>query len=539
MRKFIVLSLVCLLILAFGLTAYGQEKAPVSEKAPVLEFKASGYLDVETWLYRNVPEVPFESTGNVYATQANPAFAGRLYPAAPGVVTTDALGGAFDKKRAYMSGRGRLKFDAIMSENLKGTIWFEIDSTRWGEVAGGYASGGNPGKNNAGQWGADRTAVEVKNVNITFGVPVIPVPTQIQVGLLPMFYRPWILSYTDAAGIESKINLDPVNIKLSWFKAVENQDYSSDDADVYGADTSVNLGRMTIGGYFLNFNMNTYPFPTTASPTQNGPTPTVNYKSKMWWLGLYADGKLGPVNTNFDFVYDTGRVGDTRNVVNRAPAVDYRGWATMLRVEYPWEKFNLGLTWVYGSGANTLKTDPTGLPGTAPPGAAAGVTSSKVGTYVVPPQAEVGLPDLSIVFYGVSSIPLAPSPAYQGSSPATMSRGQIGGTWAARLHGSYKATPWYKVTLQGLYIGDTTKNGNSIGTARVSPFGAGNLRDDKTIGWELDLINEIQIYKNLSLKVAGGVLFPGNAMDYFVNAANPDVSPKNPYVFLTKLVYTF
>ena len=40
MKKFTVLTLIGLLILAFGVTAYSQEKAPV------LEFKASGFIDV-------------------------------------------------------------------------------------------------------------------------------------------------------------------------------------------------------------------------------------------------------------------------------------------------------------------------------------------------------------------------------------------------------------------------------------------------------------------------------------------------------------
>ena len=525
MKKFVFLSLAGLLIMAVSGMVYAQQ----------LEFKASGYIDVEGWLQRNAPEGPYESTANVYATQANPAFAGRLYPQAPGTVTTDAAGGAFDRPRAYSSMRGRLRFDAIMGPNLRGLIFLEVDSTRWGEVTSGYGGSANGQRQNAGQWGADRGAVEVKNVNITFGVPFTPVPTEIQVGIMPLFYRPWIFTYTDGPGIEAKINLNPVNIKLSYFKMLENQDYSSDDNDIYGGDVGVKVGPMTIGGFGLHYNMNTYPQVVAAA----GIGPAVNYQAKMTWLGLYADGKLGPVNVNFDLVYNTGTVEDRRDLAARTRDVDYRGWATMLRVDYPWEKFNFGLIGVYASGADARKTDPTGIPGAVPPGAAAGVTSTKVGAYVVPPQAEVGLGDLSEVFYGVSSIPLAPSPNYGGSSPTNLSRGQIGGTWAVKLSGSYKATPWYKVTLQGLYIGDTTSNGNTIGTARVAPYGAGDLRDDKTIGWELDLLNEFQIYKNLTLKVAGGVLFPGDAMEYFVNAANPAVSPKNPYVILTKLVYTF
>ncbi len=41
------------------------------------------------------------------------------------------------------------------------------------------------------------------------------------------------------------------------------------------------------------------------------------------------------------------------------------------------------------------------------------------------------------------------------------------------------------------------------------------LRDDKFIGVELDLLNEFQIYKNLTFKVFGGYLWAGNALDLF------------------------
>jgi len=27
-------------------------------------------------------------------------------------------------------------------------------------------------------------------------------------------------------------------------------------------------------------------------------------ESQMWWFGGYVDGKVGPVNLNFDFVWD-------------------------------------------------------------------------------------------------------------------------------------------------------------------------------------------------------------------------------------------
>jgi hypothetical protein len=119
------------------------------------------------------------------------------------------------------------------------------------------------------------------------------------------------------------------------------------------------------------------------------------------------------------------------------------------------------------------------------------------------------------------------------------SKGAFGGTWFAKLAGSYKVTPWYKVTLQGLYIGDTTDNGNTFGNARKSN---GNLRDDDTIGVELDLLNEFEIYKNLSFKIFGGYLFAGEAMNFDtttngVRDANTNI--KNPWAIRTRLMYTF
>ncbi len=50
MKKFVVLSFVSFLILAFGSVVYGQEKAPV------LEFKASGFIDAQSLWFKNVPQ---------------------------------------------------------------------------------------------------------------------------------------------------------------------------------------------------------------------------------------------------------------------------------------------------------------------------------------------------------------------------------------------------------------------------------------------------------------------------------------------------
>ncbi|HMK75330.1 MAG TPA: hypothetical protein VK568_03995, partial [Thermodesulfobacteriota bacterium] len=105
-----------------------------------------------------------------------------------------------------------------------------------------------------------------------------------------------------------------------------------------------------------------------------------------------------------------------------------------------------------------------------------------------------------------------------------------------------KITPWLKLTAQALYVGDTTIHGDTLGNPLKLN---GQLRDDQTIGVELDLMTDIQIYRNLRLWLGYGYLFAGPALDI-----NPGVvidgvrlfkntTPENPWAFRTRLIYTF
>ena len=65
MKKFIVLCLAGLLILAFGAPGYAQ--------APKLEFKASGFIDTQTFWMEGVPQR--NTTAGIYGV-TNPNYAG-------------------------------------------------------------------------------------------------------------------------------------------------------------------------------------------------------------------------------------------------------------------------------------------------------------------------------------------------------------------------------------------------------------------------------------------------------------------------------
>jgi hypothetical protein len=572
MKKFVVLGLVGLLILAFGATGYAQQlyqldqgkmvrpmytmqpgnmgEIVVGEKPPVLNFTASGAIDVISEYKKNVQQ----GAPGAYSGQPNLFGASPQYNPGTGLIGVGPLanvqkGAAFDKKESYMETRARLRFNAAMGKQVSGTIYFEIDASRWGDKWGTGAQ-----RNQAGDWNADSASVEVKNAYLTFAVPpLIPVPITMNAGILPWITRP-VTNYTDGTGMNITFRPDPAQIKFTWMKALENEDWASDDVDVYGIEAKVNLGTLTLAGWFSYYNMNTYPFNISGSSplwnTAYNATSAVNQTANMSWWGLYCDGKVGPFQINTDFVYDTGKVvphGGFVDMLNpyRYQKVDYDGWIVRAAVDFPWEIFNVGVVGMYASGSDLKKTSANGYSGdeVAYYGAGSGIYTTKVKGYIVPPNAEQGYDDESIVFYGTGANGINRANTgfnNGGAGGGSVGRGVYGGTWFAKLYGNVRLTPWYRITLLGMYIGDTTKNGNTIGNA-VDALGF--PRDDKDIGWEFDLVNDIQIYKNLQLRVGGGLLLAGDAFDRKDERVSSEVctnvGPSNPWAIVTKLFYVF
>jgi hypothetical protein len=580
MKKFVVLALFGLLIMAFSGMVYAQK----------LEFKASGSIDFDTVLAMNVADYFTQVAGvhgahaGIFQTWGIPAFRN----------DTGKPTNALDHTRSYAYSRGLLKFDAIMDKNLSGTIYFEIDAFRWGGSAGwtGSTAGGRGAgalglgamggtwmqgseRNTMGVWTTDRGAVEVKNVYFDVGLPYfgIPAPMTVRIGAQPFGVRPQMCVYSDGAGITGGIKVDPVTIIPMWAKVAEGLDWAADDADMYGLHVNAKLGTFTVGGYGLYYNMNTYPlvYPTAVSLAPAwGNNVSASYglfeagtqKANFWWFGLYADGKAGPINLNVDWVYDWGKVKQ-KNHINSdgtfnnvyVPDVKYSGWAGRLKLDFPWEKFNFGGVFMYATGADANKTSTGGLPGTPVANrayATAGLNTRKVNSYVTPPGSEQspGANEAIVMYSSFNAVADGGPGIANVSSYFQVSRGGFGGTSFLKGYGSVKAAPWYKITLQGLYIWDTTKHGNTFGTAVKNPlaaFGSQYLRDDNDIGFELDLIQEIDIYKNLKGFVGIGYLWAGKAMDVYNNATGApgapylgkNLSPQDPWNFTTRLIYTF
>jgi hypothetical protein len=236
---------------------------------------------------------------------------------------------------------------------------------------------------------------------------------------------------------------------------------------------------------------------------------------------------------NLDFIYDYGFVASKAAVAPDPRSVRYQGWLLHGKVDYAIEKANIGVLAYYASGADAENTSISGLPGTA---AAAGKNTRRVTSYIIPTSSESGAAyGESAVFYSFwltrGDAGIANNLNYTQSC-----RGGLGGTWMMKLYGSYVIFPDFKMTLQGMYIGDTTKNGNTLGSAR----GSGTvLKDYSYIGTEFDLIGEWQVYKNLAFRAAYGYMFAGPAMKVWNPSTSSNHMIQNPWGFYTNLTYSF
>jgi hypothetical protein len=526
MKKFIVIILFGLLIMGLSAPVYAQ-----------VDFKAWGSLNFGFIWDRNFAT----QAGNITSYWGVPFYPPGLGNAArwPGDTVTTETSGAWDKSATFMSSYANIFFEWNAGKEVKGV--FNIETCN-------YHSGTNTiGTDNAiynliqgaefdtGLWDTRVGETRLRNAYLEFAVPYIgiPVPMTVRGGVIPMATRPaFMWATTNGAGVQFDVKADPAAFTFTYGKMVENKIAVADDSNFYSLEGRTKAGDIGIGGYIIYTPMKTYPI----AYNEDAYGVSQNYNANFWWLGAYADGKMGPVNFNLDFAIDTGKVeARDSGAFAGADDVKYNGWATQLKVTYPYEKWTFGILGLYTSGADLKKTSRTGLPGsTVANGTAA---SDKVAGWVFPAG------DVQWVVWGESmflggtwsSLICIPQGMAGANWNTYVSRGATGGTWVAKLWATYPVTPIYKVTLWGLYIGDTTKNGNTMGDAVKSD---GTLRDDKDIGWELALINDVQIYKNLNWKVGVGMLFAGDGLDQQATLTTND-SPKNPYMISTVLTYMF
>jgi hypothetical protein len=431
---------------------------------------------------------------------------------APDDPTDPTSNTGWDDSRAAVDSRIRLKVDAVASEDLMGELYLQADGV-WG-------------LNDMATFGAGNREVKVKNAFVKFKVPGTDAfPTTATVGVQG-FYLARFGVDDDAAGITADLRPGPAELRVIWIKELEDEVFEADDVDSYGFRVTFPVGEIRPGlwGQWSHYGKEA----DAALGVDTG--------GDLYWVGLTADGKVGPVSFLADFVYNAGSTDYSTPISGIGtlgqPVIidedDYGGWVFHAKASVPvGEMFEVGGLLMYASGddLDEIQND----------GEYAGFRQPHGGASFRPTQ----------VYYGSSVNDAVGWVSRVGQRVgARDARGGLAGDWVAQGFFSLKPLDWLKVTLLGAYIGDNVDNGDRVGTAEDF---LGRPEDNSDVGFEVDLVTDIQIYKELTWSIGAGFLFAGDAMDQVVQGSgafyglpyNLNESPNNPWAIVSQLLYSF
>jgi len=404
-------------------------------------------------------------------------------------VGSSALQSWTDWTGGYVRTRGRLFITARASENLYGVFGFEIDASRWGRTGKDpNAPGGD-----AGAWGADQTAVEVKHMYVDFKIPGIDVPVWMRLGVQPFAVRPVVFLSRDGSGVLIRSKVEGVTLQ-GFFGMIKDEQTNGNDfedkdsAEIYGVygDVKIPNTDLKAGAYVV------------WADVRGGALNLTHYDNgSYWWIGGFTQGKVGPVKAEFDVFYNGGTIDAESGTTAKDKDID--AWVVRGVLTYPYDKFNLGVGGYYATGDDESTND---LENAQYPGSTEGYPSK----------------DLLVIYGNWMGATYALGPTFIGP------RAEECGIWYARGFVFYQALDWLNLGFQVAYIGDTVEDGDNWGT---------DASDDDDIGWEFDVGAKVKVYKNLTWTTAFGYLVAGDALDQ----AGGD--PEDPWLVVSSLAYTF
>ncbi|MGE9984514.1 outer membrane homotrimeric porin [Desulfovibrio sp. SGI.169] len=267
--------------------------------------------------------------------------------------------------------RVRLQLDAVASEALSGTVYFEMGDTMWGKSDQG------------GALGADSKIVEVKRAYIDWMVPQTDL--KVRMGLqgvaLPSFTTGSTVLNDDVAGITASYQFNenvgvtalwarPFNDNSSWKKNDYDHDSYMDNMDAFALLVPLSFDgvKVTPWGMYAAIGPNTFRngenfrngpwgagsyakaglFPAMGAlhkdgTSANGARKLSSY-ADAWWAGLTGEvTAFDPFRFAWDFNYGSVTWDDDGRL-NR------QGWLASLLFEYKLDWATPGLYGWYGSG---------------------------------------------------------------------------------------------------------------------------------------------------------------------------------------------
>ncbi len=269
--------------------------------------------------------------------------------------------------------RIRLQFDAIASESLSGTVYFEVADAEWGNTATGAALG------------ADARTLQLKQAYIDWVVPSTQIKLRmgIQGIALPSYTTigSMVLN-NDAAGIVASNKFsDNISLSLFWVR-LYNDNYINeeintgdssnylDNVDMFGLSLPLSFDGfkiipwatyMAVGN---NFNQGALDMGNSIGTVRYGLTPedfigrhalssshTSNYDdlypyANVWHAGITGELTMtDPIRIAFDFNYGHADFGTIKDDFYGTYNVKRHGFYGSLLFEY---KMNWGTPGIYG-----------------------------------------------------------------------------------------------------------------------------------------------------------------------------------------------
>ncbi|WP_297828421.1 outer membrane homotrimeric porin [uncultured Desulfovibrio sp.] len=295
--------------------------------------------------------------------------------------------------------RVRLQLDAVASEALSGTVFFEIGNQTWGKAEQG------------GALGADGTMVKVKRAYIDWLVPQTDLKFRmgIQGVTLPNVAGGSAIMDTDAAAITASYQFNE-NVALTalWARPLNdnyigNNSHGSenyhqnylDNMDLFALMLPVKLdgfeitpwamygvaGKNSLNGYNAdngwgtadgNLDYSLRPYPGISGRDEIGGTSKAY--GNMFWAGLpFAITAWDPLNIevdiNYGYVESMGRFDASKNGVAKRGSTERQGWLAKALVEYKLDWGVPGIFGWYGSGDDgNVKNGSERMPSIVPMG---------------------------------------------------------------------------------------------------------------------------------------------------------------------------
>jgi hypothetical protein len=376
--------------------------------------------------------------------------------------------------------RTRLYYTAIINENLKLVNKFEIDNV-WGDLAGGDI-------------GADAVNIEVKNSYADFTMG----PVNYKVGIQPLVLARSFLVDVDLSGLVMTYKGEGFSLPFFWVKGYEGgtgKDMNDEDVDIYGLAPTFNLGEgITLQPMLVWMTTNDY---STYDAARTFLGTIADTEVDIWYWGLNADAKFGPLSLFFTGIVETGDI----EIPGAAADVDISAYLLNLGAAYDMGMFDIHGEFFYASGDDNPADNDSEA-------------------FWVPEDLD------SYYWAEIMGFGIMDQQA-SNNSP----NDDVSNIWALNLGTNIK--PMEKLTVKF-----------DLWYAEYAEERAANI--DETLGTEADLVVTYELLEGLNVDVVGAYLWAddctykqGTAAQVAAGQADGTASDENPYELGVRLSLSF